>query len=155
MAAAGVAWGLYSLHGRGVTDPLAATAGNFLRAVPMTLALSALTTLWAQATHAAAAGIVLAVLSGAITSGLGYVIWYAALRGLNATRAAVVQLSVPPIAAAGGTLLLGEGISLRLALASAAILGGIALVLTSRAKRMSAAPSPTGPAPEIRESKAP
>lgn len=155
MAAAGVAWGLYSLHGRGVTDPLAATAGNFIRAVPMALALSALAMLAAQAAHAAAAGIVLAVLSGAITSGLGYVIWYAALRGLNATRAAVVQLSVPPIAAAGGTLLLGEGISLRLALASAAILGGIALVLTSRAKRMSAAPSPTGPAPEIRESKAP
>jgi len=136
MAAAGVAWGLYSLHGRGVTDPLAATAGNFLRAVPMALALSVLAPLAAlAAAHAAAAGIALAVLSGAITSGLGYVVWYAALRGLNATRAAVVQLSVPPIAAFGGALLLGESISLRLVLASAAILGGIALVLTARAKR--------------------
>jgi len=135
MAAAGVAWGLYSLHGRGVTDPLAATAGNFLRAVPMALALSALAALAAQAAHAVAAGIMLAVLSGAITSGLGYVIWYAALRGLNASRAAVVQLSVPPIAAFGGALLLGESISLRLAFASAAILGGIALVLTGRARQ--------------------
>jgi drug/metabolite transporter (DMT)-like permease len=135
MAAAGVAWGLYSLRGRGVADPLAATAGNFLRAVPMTLALSALTVLWTHTTHAVAAGIGLAVLSGAVTSGLGYVVWYAALRGLNATRAAVVQLSVPPIAAFGGALLLGESISLRLALASLAILGGIALVLTSRARR--------------------
>ncbi len=103
----------------------------------MALALSALAVLAAGAAHAAAAGIVLAVLSGAITSGLGYVVWYAALRGLNATRAAVVQFSVPPIAAFGGALLLGESISLRLALASAAILGGIALVLTSRARRMS------------------
>ncbi len=136
MAAAGVAWGLYSLHGRGVTDPLAATAGNFLRAVPMALALSALAVLAAAgAPHAATPGIVLAVLSGAITSGLGYVIWYAALRGLNASRAAVVQLSVPPIAAFGGALLLDESISLRLAFASAAILGGIALVLTSRARQ--------------------
>lgn len=135
MAAAGVAWGLYSLHGRGVIDPLAATAGNFLRAVPMALALSALAALAAQAAHAVAAGIMLAVLSGAITSGLGYVIWYAALRGLNASRAAVVQLSVPPIAAFGGALLLGESISLRLAFASAAILGGIALVLTGRARQ--------------------
>lgn len=135
MAVAGVAWGLYSLHGRGVTDPLAATAGNFLRAVPMALVLSALAVLAAGAAHAATTGIVLAVLSGAITSGLGYVIWYAALRGLNASRAAVVQLSVPPIAAFGGALLLDESISLRLAFASAAILGGIALVLTSRARR--------------------
>ncbi|HKX44134.1 MAG TPA: DMT family transporter, partial [Burkholderiaceae bacterium] len=143
MAAAGVAWGLYSLHGRGVTDPLAANAGNFLRAAPMALSLSALMLVApsaSDAAHAGTAGIALAVLSGAITSGLGYVVWYAALRGLNATRAAVVQLSVPPIAAFGGALLLGESISLRLALASAAILGGIALVLTSRARRTSAAP---------------
>ena len=151
MAAAGVAWVLYSLHGRGVTDPLAATAGNFLRAVPMALALSVLALLAAQAAHAVVAGIALAVLSGAVTSGLGYVVWYAALRGLNATRAAVVQLAVPPIAAFGGALLLGESISLRLALASAAILGGIALVLTSRGRQTRAAASTAGLASPIRE----
>jgi drug/metabolite transporter (DMT)-like permease len=155
MAAAGVAWGLYSLHGRGVADPLAASAGNFLRAVPMALVLSALAVLVAGAAHAAAPGIVLAVLSGAITSGLGYVVWYAALRGLSASRAAVVQLSVPPIAAFGGALLLGESVSLRLALASAAILGGIAMVLTSRAKRMSTTSLPARPAREIRDTKLP
>ena len=155
MVVAGVAWGLYSLRGRGVTDPLAATAGNFLRAVPMALALSVLAVLAAGAAHAGTTGIVLAVLSGAITSGLGYVVWYAALRGLTATRAAVVQLSVPPIAAFGGALLLGESISLRLALASAAILGGIALVLTSRSRRTSGPPLPAEPAPDIRETEAP
>lgn len=133
MAVAGVAWGLYSLRGRGVADPLAATAGNFLRAVPMALGLSLLmAALSARSAHAGAQGIVLAAVSGALTSGLGYVLWYAALRGLSASRAAVVQLSVPPIAAFGGAWLLGEHISLRLAAASAAILGGIALVLASR-----------------------
>ena len=86
-------------------------------------------------THADLAGIALAVASGAVTSGIGYVIWYAALPGLSAMRAATVQLSVPPIAALGGVILLSEAVSVRLALASVAILGGIALVLTSRARR--------------------
>lgn len=135
MAVAGVAWGVYSLRGRGVGDPLAATAGNFARAVPMALGSSLLVAFTARSTHAGANGIALAVVSGALTSGLGYVVWYAALRGLSASRAAVVQLSVPPIAAFGGAWLLGEPISLRLALASAAILGGIALVLASRGRR--------------------
>jgi len=132
MAAAGVAWGVYSMRGRGVSDPLLASARNFLRATPLALGLSLLTVTGA---HASLMGVALAVASGALTSGIGYVIWYAALKGLTAMRAATVQLSVPPIAAFGGALLLGEAITPRLALASAAILGGIALVLSSRARR--------------------
>lgn len=130
MAAAGVAWGVYSLRGRGVPDPLLASARNFLYALPFALSLSLVMLAGAHATPAGAA---LAMASGALTSGIGYVIWYAALKGLSAMRAATVQLSVPPIAAFGGALLLGETITPRLALASAAILGGIALVLGGRA----------------------
>ena len=129
MLAAGIAWGGYSLRGRGVSDPAAATAGNFLRAAPMALALSALLLPWLRVD---AKGALLAMLSGALASGFGYVLWYAALRGLNATRAATVQLSVPVIAALGGVMFLGEPITLRLTLASGAILGGIALVLAGR-----------------------
>ncbi|MBL8472757.1 MAG: DMT family transporter [Rhodocyclaceae bacterium] len=132
MAAAGVAWGFYSLRGRRASDPLAATAGNFLRATPMALALSLL---YGSHAHLDAMGTALAIASGAITSGLGYVIWYAALPGLGSMRAATVQLSVPPIAAFGGTLLLGEAPSLRLILCSLAILGGIAIVLATRARK--------------------
>ncbi|WP_137940151.1 DMT family transporter [Chitinivorax sp. B] len=129
MAIAGVAWGGYSLRGRGLPNPLAVTAGNFLRATPMAVALSVL--LLSQS-HVTPIGIALAIASGALTSGVGYVIWYAALSGLTAMRAATVQLSVPPLAAFGGVLLLSEAITLRLALASVAILGGIALVLIRR-----------------------
>ena len=129
MAAAGVAWGIYSLRGRAAVDPVAATAGNFLRAAPLALALSLV---FARDFHVSAEGVALAVASGALSSGLGYVIWYAALPGLTALRAATVQLSVPPLAAIGGVLLLSEALSLRLMLASAAILGGVALVLLSR-----------------------
>jgi drug/metabolite transporter (DMT)-like permease len=129
MAAAGIAWGIYSLRGRGAGEPVAATAGNFLRAAPLALALSVV---FASASRASITGVALAVASGAVTSGLGYVVWYAALPGLSALRAATVQLSVPPLAAAGGVLLMAEALSMRLVLASAAILGGIALVLFSR-----------------------
>jgi drug/metabolite transporter (DMT)-like permease len=129
MLAAGIAWGGYSLRGRGVKDPAAATAGNFLRAAPMALALGGLLLPWLRADGR---GALLAVVSGALASGLGYAIWYAALRGLNATRAATVQLSVPVIAALGGVVFLGEPITLRLSLASGAVLGGIALVLLGR-----------------------
>ena len=129
MTVAGVAWGVYSLRGRGLDNPLGATAGNFLRAAPMALALSAV--LYSQA-HASPAGILLALASGALTSGIGYVIWYAALKGLTAIRAAAVQLSVPPIAAFGAVLFLAEPLTPRLAMTSAAILGGIGLVLASR-----------------------
>jgi drug/metabolite transporter (DMT)-like permease len=130
MATAGVAWGLYTLRGRGVADPLASTAGNFLRATPMALALSLLLLPRAQL---GPTGVALAIASGALTSGVGYVIWYAALRGLSALRAATVQLSVPPIAALGGALLLAEAITPRLLVASVTILGGVVLALTSRA----------------------
>ncbi|VTU15065.1 carboxylate/amino acid/amine transporter [Variovorax sp. PBL-H6] len=131
MGVAGVAWGVYSLRGRGVADPLAATARNFLRAAPMALALSLVL---AGSAHADAAGVALAVASGALTSGIGYVIWYAALPGLSAMRAATVQLSVPPIAAFGGVIFLSEAITPRLMLCSIVILGGIALVLTGKAR---------------------
>lgn len=132
MIGAGVAWGIYSLRGRAGSDPLAATAGNFLRATPFALVTSLL---MAGQFHADARGVALAVASGAVTSGMGYVIWYAALRGLTALRAATVQLSVPPIAAFGGVVLLSEAITLRLLVASLATLGGIALVLASRAAK--------------------
>ncbi|MDM0055831.1 DMT family transporter [Variovorax fucosicus] len=132
MALAGVAWGVYSLRGRGVPDPLAATARNFTRAVPLALALSLV---FAARAHADATGVVLAVASGALTSGLGYVVWYAALARLSAMQAATVQLSVPLLAAFGGVLLLSEAITPRLAVASVAILGGIALVLSRKSQR--------------------
>lgn len=137
MAVAGVAWGVYSLRGRGVADPLAATARNFLRAVPMAFALSLV---FATRAHADARGIALAVASGALTSGLGYVVWYAALGRLSALRAATVQLSVPLLAAFGGVLFLSEAITPRLALASAAILGGIALVLSQKSRNAARRP---------------
>jgi drug/metabolite transporter (DMT)-like permease len=132
MAGAGAAWGGYSLRGRGAPDPLAATGAAFVRAAPMAVLL---VLPFAARVHADAGGVGLAVASGAVTSGLGYVVWYAALRRLTALRAAVVQLSVPLLAAGGGVLLLGEAFTARLALAALAILGGIALVLGSRAAR--------------------
>jgi drug/metabolite transporter (DMT)-like permease len=134
MAAAGIAWGVYSLRGRGSGEPVAATAGNFMRAVPLALLVSAASVWLVGAPHASANGMALAVASGALTSGLGYVIWYAALPHLPALRAATVQLSVPPLAALGGVLLLSEALTMRLVVASASILGGIALVLASRAR---------------------
>jgi drug/metabolite transporter (DMT)-like permease len=133
MAIAGVAWGVYSLRGRGVADPLAATAGNFARAAPLALLMSAFFIINARA-YANEAGVALAIASGALTSGIGYVIWYAALSKLTAMRAATVQLSVPLIAAFGGVAFLSEAITPRLAAASATILGGIALVLTSKSR---------------------
>ena len=126
MIAAGIAWGVYSLRGRGVGDPTQVTAGNFIRTVPFALALAIAMLPWARID---AAGVAYAVASGALASGVGYAIWYTALRGLTATSAATVQLSVPVIAAAGGILLLNEALTLRLVLASIAILGGIAIVI--------------------------
>lgn len=129
MLAAGAAWGVYSLLGRGVTDPVAGTAGNFLRAVPFAVVLS----LAAMAdARFDTMGVLYAVTSGAITSGLGYVLWYAALPAFKAASAATIQLSVPALAALGGVLLLAEPLSLRLLIASVAILGGIALVILRR-----------------------
>jgi len=131
MLGAGIAWGIYSLRGRGSGDPTRVTAGNFLRAAPIAIALNLLL-LWQFSIDAA--GIVYAVASGALASGLGYVIWYTALPALKPTSAATVQLSVPVIAALGGIVLLGESVTLRLVLASVAILGGIALVLRTEKK---------------------
>jgi drug/metabolite transporter (DMT)-like permease len=129
MTTAGIAWGAYSLMGRATTHPIETTAGNFLRASAFAAILSAVALgLFAWD----ARGALLAVLSGAVASGLGYAIWYTVLPGLRATSAATVQLSVPVIAAIGGVLLLGERLSLRLVLCSVAILGGIALVLHAR-----------------------
>jgi drug/metabolite transporter (DMT)-like permease len=133
MLCAGVAWGVYSLRGKGSSkaagDPTVVTAGNFLRAVPIAAALSALT--WGSVSIDSA-GLWYAVASGALASGIGYAIWYTALPALSATNAATVQLSVPVIAALGGIVLLDEAISLRLALACVTILGGIALVILGK-----------------------
>lgn len=129
MIAAGVAWAIYSLRGKGGGDPTQVTAGNFLRATIFTAGLSAAMLSSASFDRL---GIWYAVSSGALTSGTGYAVWYTALRGLRATSAATVQLSVPVLAAIGGTILLDETLTLRLVISSAAILGGIALVITGK-----------------------
>lgn len=136
MTAAGVAWGVYSLRGRsadaGGGDPMAVTAGNFARAVPMAFALVLVARLGDPGSGLDVAGAGYALTSGAVTSGLGYAIWYTALKGLKATSAATVQLSVPVLTALAGVALLAEPLTLRLVLASAAVLGGIALVILAR-----------------------
>jgi len=132
MAIAGVAWGFYSLLGRDVPDALEATANNFIYSVPLVILTSLL---FIREFHSSLSGLLLAAVSGAITSGLGYVVWYSALRGLTATRAATVQLAVPAIAAFGGALLLSEQVTLRLVLASVATLGGVWIVLIQRDSR--------------------
>lgn len=132
MAIAGCAWGVYSLRGRGIADPLSDTAGNFVRTLPLTAGLGLFAL---QDSEISADGVLLAVVSGALTSGVGYVMWYAALRGLSATRAAVVQLCVPVLAAGGGVAFLSEAISARLVLAAALILGGVGLGLRGKEKR--------------------
>ena len=133
MAIAGSAWGFYSLLGRAARDAATATAGAFIYAVPAVLivVLVAGVTSGLQATSS---GLALAIASGAIASGCGYVIWYAALPGLGAARAATVQLSVPIIAALGGVLILSEDMTLRLLFAAAATLGGVTIVLAQRAQ---------------------
>jgi len=126
MMIAGLAWGIYSLRGKGISNPLMATGWNFIGTLPFVL----LTTLIFQAdVHLTQKGIVLAILSGALASGIGYSIWYAALPHLTATRAATIQLTVPIIAAFGGIILLSEPVSLRLVIASTAVLGGVYLTI--------------------------
>ena len=127
MLCAGIAWGFYSLRGKGTGDPVTTTAGNFLRAVAFASVLSMALLPWIKLDRA---GVGYAILSGAIASAVGYVIWYSALPGLKAASAATVQLSVPVLAATGGISFLGESITLRFLLASMAVLGGIALVVT-------------------------
>jgi drug/metabolite transporter (DMT)-like permease len=133
MLAAGFAWGIYSLRGKNAGDPLQVTAGNFIRTVPMALLLSVL--LIGQ-TSLDSTGVYYALLSGAITSGLGYAIWYSAMPLLKSTTAATVQLVVPLLAALAGVLLLQERFSVRLLLASVAIIGGIALVVLVKTKSL-------------------
>jgi len=129
MIAAGASWGVYSILGKSLGNPTAATGGNFLRAMPFAAALGL-----AAMNHSSVDlhGAIYAVLSGAITSGLGYALWYAVLPSLKATSAAIIQLSVPAIAALGGALLLAEPITMRLLIASAAILGGIAVTMVAK-----------------------
>jgi drug/metabolite transporter (DMT)-like permease len=129
MVVAGVAWGLYSLRGRGNASPLVTTAGNFLRA---SLPAGVLALVMGSQRQWDSSGVVYAVISGALASGVGYALWYSALPFLRPTQAATVQLSVPVLAAMGGVSLLGEALTLRLVLCSAAVLGGIGLTLTTR-----------------------
>lgn len=129
MAAAGAAWGFYTLRGRGSENPLADTTGNFIRAVPM-IVIAAIPFIGGM--HLSVRGVVLAVLSGALASGVGYSVWYAALKYHTATRAAVLQLAVPVIAATGGVVLLSESADLRLLVASVLVLGGISLAIAGR-----------------------
>ena len=144
MLGAGVAWGIYSLRGKGAGDPTNVTAGNFLRAVPISAALSII---MFNNTSLDSAGVWYAISSGALASGIGYAIWYTAVPALKATNAATVQLSVPVIAAVGGIVFLAEPITLRLTVTSAAILGGIALVILEKrhaddARKMATADHP-------------
>jgi drug/metabolite transporter (DMT)-like permease len=130
MVLAGAAWGVYSLRGKGAGDPTLVTAGNFWRAAVLALVLSVV--MQASALLSAswdAEGLAYAVASGAVTSGLGYALWYSVLPALKATQAATIQLSVPVIAALGGVALLGEVMTEQFVLASVATLGGIALVI--------------------------
>lgn len=131
MIAAGICWGLYSLRGKEAADPLRATATNFLFCVPLVVIVSVV---FISELNASISGIALAIASGAIASGVGYAIWFAALAGLTASRAATVQLTVPVIAAVGGVLVLSEELTMRLIVSSAATLGGVAIVLAQRAK---------------------
>jgi drug/metabolite transporter (DMT)-like permease len=128
MAMAGVAWGIYSIRGRGAADPLAQNAGNFVRSLPMALIVSVAAL---RFRHVETSGVVLAAVSGAVTSALGYAVWYAALRGLTATRAALVQLLVPVITAAAGLFLLREPLSARLVVSAVVVIGGIALAFAT------------------------
>ncbi len=129
MTAAGIGWAFYTLDGRGAANPLAATASNFLWCLP----LMVLATLTALPSWPAPGGVALAVVGGAVTSGLGYALWYAVLPKIETTTAAVVQLSVPVIAVAAGALLLGEALTWKLVIAGAVVVGGIALAVTAPA----------------------
>lgn len=135
MALSGLCWAAYSLLGRGSTTPLADTTGNFVRCLPIAIVLIA-AGLWTAAP--APAGLAYAIASGAIASGIGYAIWYAALPGLSRVGAASVQLTVPAIAAAGAVLFIGEPLTPRLIAASAAIIGGIAVTILAGERRRSA-----------------
>lgn len=126
MLAAGASWGLYTLRGRAVADPMATTAANFALAVPITLAFSLAS---AGEVHLRAGGVALAVASGAVASAIGYVLWYTVVPALGATRAAALQLAVPPLVPLGAAALLGEPLTLRLFLSGTTILTGVGLAI--------------------------
>lgn len=147
MAAAGAAWGAYTLLGRGATRPLATTAGNFVRAAPLALGLAAWAAFSTTTLRLTPSGIELAAASGVVASGLGYTLWYAALPSLTAARAALLQLSVPVIAAAAGVIFLDETPTLRLAACSAAVLGGIAIAIAARRRPTPPSASPAAGPP--------
>lgn len=132
MAISGVAWGIYSLRGRRSRAPVPTTAGNFARAAPMALTVSLVSALMAP--HLTLKGAGLALLSGVVTSGMGYVLWYRVLRSLTATRAAIVQLAVPVLAAVAGVVVLSETPTARLAVSSVLILGGVAVAVMKRSR---------------------
>jgi drug/metabolite transporter (DMT)-like permease len=132
MMLSGIAWGIYSIRGKGVITPVASTAGNFLRAAPLAAMVSVVTF---SLLHLETTGIVLALVSGMLTSGLGYVLWYKVLGSLSTTQAAIVQLLVPVLAAFGGVAFLAEPLSLRLAISSVLILGGVVLAVWKRREK--------------------
>lgn len=129
MTVAGIAWGIYTLKGRGSKNPLADTAANFSRTIPLVAVLALIAIPYVDLSIK---GVVLAILSGAVASGIGYTVWYAALGGLSAVQAAVVQLLVPVIAATGGVAFVSEAISLRLVISAIMILGGILIVVLGK-----------------------
>lgn len=129
MTFSGIAWGIYTLIGRSSKNPLMDTTYNFIRTVPFVLLLAIFTM---QNLHYTKEGIILALLSGSITSGVGYTIWYVALKGLSSTQAAVTQLSVPVIAAIGGVIFVSEAITFRLIASSVIVLGGILIVVLGK-----------------------
>lgn len=133
MAISGIAWGVYSLRGRTQPNPLQATARNFIWSVPITLALSVI---FISQTKMELPGIMLAITSGAVTSALGYALWYETLKGLTATKAGILQLTVPAIAAFGGIITLDEPLTWRFIIASILILGGVAMVIIAKEKRV-------------------
>lgn len=130
MAFAGMGWGIYSLAGRGAVDPVLSTAANFVLALPVGLGVLLVVGFGAAVQPL---GVWLAILSGAVTSGLGYALWYGVVPRLGAARAAVAQLTVPLIAAGAGAVWLGEGVGLRFVVAALMVLGGVALASFSRA----------------------
>jgi len=145
MATAGISWGVYSLRGRGASNPVRVTTDNFLRTVPLAIAV---VLLWLPVLTITPRGVLWAALSGSITSGVGYVLWYAALPRLTATRAATLQLAVPVLAAIGGVTVLSEAVSLRLVISAVVILGGVGLAVSYHKPRRerqepSAAVAPT------------
>ena len=135
MAMAGLGWGLYSLLGRHVESPTVATAGNFVKALMLVLLIGLPLLLIRPENYPQARGVLLAIVSGGVTSGLGYALWYRVLRYLPATRAGIAQLSVPAIAAIGGLILLNEAVTVRLLISSTMVLGGVAIATLSLKKQ--------------------